>query len=169
MRPCAVCLRRIPGVCQLLDIVDDTQQFPLRVDLRAAAQGEPIKTLVLTHVSKHRLDRGEPLRILREPRRRVEPRVHQRGSIRSRRITGPAKEGDVSHRPSCRAWADTVCATGTARNRASRRETVPTHTRSSPGRSRCRAAGHSRDGAADPSCTPFPFRSSGSSRKSAGR
>jgi len=44
---------------QLLDVVHQAEELPLRIDLLPPAQGEAIQPLVVTQVGKHRLHRGE--------------------------------------------------------------------------------------------------------------
>lgn len=53
-----------PVVHQLLDVVDQTVERPLRVDLASAAQREAIQPLVVTEIAEHRLDGGEPSAIV---------------------------------------------------------------------------------------------------------
>jgi hypothetical protein len=129
VRSFRVFLCRISRVRQLFDVVHETKQLPLRVDLRAATQGEAIQSLVIPYVAKHRLHRREPLRILRATLGRVDTRAHQRRLIDGRRITRPAKERDVAHGRRLGGCANTGRGAGTAHNRPSCREIVPTRSR----------------------------------------
>jgi hypothetical protein len=50
---------RIAVVRELLDVVHQAEQLPLRIDFLPAAQCEPALPLVVTQVAEHRLHRGK--------------------------------------------------------------------------------------------------------------
>ena len=50
-------------LCQLLDVVHETVQVPLRVHLGLAAQVEPVQPLVVADVGKHRLHGAHALAV----------------------------------------------------------------------------------------------------------
>ena len=50
---------RIPVVRQLLDVVHQAVELPLRIDLGSSSQGEAVELLVRPQVAEHRLHGGE--------------------------------------------------------------------------------------------------------------
>ena len=64
---------------QLLDVVHQTEQPPLSVDLVIATQGEAAETLVVSQIAEHWLDRCEALSVLRAPILAVDAFAHQSG------------------------------------------------------------------------------------------
>jgi hypothetical protein len=64
-------------VRELLDVVHEAVQLPLRIDLGAASQGEPIEALVRAQMRKHGLHRSEPLRTRRAAFGGVDPVAHE--------------------------------------------------------------------------------------------
>ena len=57
-------LRRVPMMGEFLDVVDQAEELPLRVDLQAAAQREAIESFVVAQVREDRLYRPEALPVL---------------------------------------------------------------------------------------------------------
>ena len=51
-------------VCQLLDVVDEAIELPLRIDLLLSTQGETIEALVVPEIAEDRFDGGETLAVL---------------------------------------------------------------------------------------------------------
>ena len=49
-------LLREPVMRQLLDVVHQTVELPLRIHLRSAAQGKAVEPLVVSEVAEHRFD-----------------------------------------------------------------------------------------------------------------
>ena len=71
----------VPGtpdacLCQLLDVVHETVQVPLRVHLGLAAQVEPVQPLVVADVGKHRLHGAHTLAVQAPAQGRVDGRAH---------------------------------------------------------------------------------------------
>ena len=50
---------------ELLDVVYQAEELPLRIDLRSAAQREAAESFVVPNVGEDRLDRAESLRVVR--------------------------------------------------------------------------------------------------------
>jgi len=48
---------------ELLDVVDEAEQFPLRIDLLPSAEREPIEPLVVADVAEDGLHGGEALTV----------------------------------------------------------------------------------------------------------
>ena len=63
-------------LCQLLDVVHETVQVPLRVHLALAAQVEPVQPLVVPDVGKHRLHGAHALAVQAPASGRVDSRAH---------------------------------------------------------------------------------------------
>ena len=63
-------------VHQLLDVVDQAVELPLRVDLVPTAQREPVQAFVVPDVAEHRLDGGEPPAIAVTTLRAVDLALH---------------------------------------------------------------------------------------------
>lgn len=51
----------IPVMCQLLDVMDQAVELPLRIDLLPASQGETVDPFVMPEIPEHRLNGGEAL------------------------------------------------------------------------------------------------------------
>src|SRR2546423_191792 len=68
-----------PG--DLLDVVYETEQVPLRVDLREATQREPIHALVVADVGGHRLNRADALAVQLSALGRIDGPLHQLGGF----------------------------------------------------------------------------------------
>ena len=54
-------LLRVPVMRELLNVVDEAEELPLRIDLLPSAEREPIKPLVVAEVAEDGLHRGEAL------------------------------------------------------------------------------------------------------------
>ena len=87
-----VLLFQIPMHCQLSDVVYQTKQFPLGINLDSPTVAEPIKAQVAANVCEHRLDRAHPAAVVVTPAVGVESFDHAPGSRLSR-----IHNGDVSH------------------------------------------------------------------------
>jgi hypothetical protein len=61
-------LLRIPVMRQLLDVVHQAEELPLRIHLPLSSQREAIQPLVVADVAEHRLHRGEASPVQRRPR-----------------------------------------------------------------------------------------------------
>ena len=61
---------------QLLDVVHQAVELPLRIDFLLSAQGEAIEPLVVPKVAEHGLHRGEPAAIQRPPALRINRPPH---------------------------------------------------------------------------------------------
>jgi hypothetical protein len=85
-------------VGQFFDVVYQTVQLPLCVDLVAPAQRDAIESLVGADVREHRFHGGEALRILRATLGRVDPCAHLCAMIHALGAHAPAKERHVAHR-----------------------------------------------------------------------
>ena len=66
-------------VHQLLDVVHQTEELPLRVDLAPSSQGEPIQPLVATDVARHRLDGGKAPAVATPTLRAIDLALHSCG------------------------------------------------------------------------------------------
>ena len=53
----------IPVVRQLLDVMDETEEFPLRIDLLLTTQREAIESLVVAQIAEHRFHGGKALSV----------------------------------------------------------------------------------------------------------
>jgi hypothetical protein len=71
-------LRGVSGVRELLDIVHETEELPMRVDFGAFAECEAREPLVPAQVAEHRLDRGETAAVPRAALRGIDPPLHAR-------------------------------------------------------------------------------------------
>ena len=58
-------LRGVACVGELFEVVHETKQLPLRIDLHATTQRETIEPLVVAQIRKHRLDGRNALSVLR--------------------------------------------------------------------------------------------------------
>ena len=63
--PCRFLLpaHRIPMMRQLLNVMDEAEELPLRIDLLLSAQREAIEPLVVPDIRKHRFNRGKTLSV----------------------------------------------------------------------------------------------------------
>ena len=62
---------------QLLDVVDQTEELPLRIDLLLAAQREPIEPLVVSDVAEHGFYGGEAPAIEHASALRIDGLLHE--------------------------------------------------------------------------------------------
>ena len=63
--PCS--LLRIPVMRQLLDVVYQAVELPLRIDLVLPSQGESVKLFVVPDIAEHRFHRGKAPPVFRLP------------------------------------------------------------------------------------------------------
>ncbi len=82
---------------ELLDVLHETEQLPLPVDFRAAAQCEPIQPLVIPEVGKYRLHHGKALCVAGAVAGVVDALLHPRGLRVHLRGGPPGKERDLPH------------------------------------------------------------------------
>ena len=75
----AVALRGVARVRELFNVVYETIQFPLPIDLRATAQREAIEPLVVAQIRKHRLYCRESTSILFASTRGIDTSLHAHG------------------------------------------------------------------------------------------
>jgi hypothetical protein len=54
---------RIPMMRQLLDVMDEAEELPLRIDFLLSAQREAIEPLVVPDIGEHRFNRGKTLSV----------------------------------------------------------------------------------------------------------
>jgi len=71
--PRAAFLLPVTVVRQLLDVVHQAVELPLRIDFLAAAQGEAVQPLVCPKVAEHRFDGGEAPAVEFPPAFRIDP------------------------------------------------------------------------------------------------
>lgn len=81
---------------QFLDVMDEAEELPLRIDLFLSAQREAIESFVVPEIPEHRLDRGKPLAIKTSAFFTVDRPFHQIGIAHLRCIGFPAEEADLS-------------------------------------------------------------------------
>jgi len=72
-------LRRIPVLCELLDVVHKTEELPLRIDLGATAQREAIEALVVSQIAEDRLHSAEAHGVAGATFGRIDPLLHTLG------------------------------------------------------------------------------------------
>ena len=48
---------------QLLDVMDEAEALPLRIDLLLSAEREAVEPLVVPGIAEHRFNRGKPLAV----------------------------------------------------------------------------------------------------------
>ena len=90
--------RRVSVMRQLLDVLHETEEFSLPVDLLPTAEREAIQSLVRAEVAKHRFHSGEPPGMTRPLLGLVDPPVHAR-PVRVQTRRGLArKERDLARR-----------------------------------------------------------------------
>ena len=92
--PAPFLLLRKPVMRQLLDVVHQAEELPLRIDLRLRAQRETIQPLVVAELAEHRFHRGKASAIQRAAALRIDGPLHEVGVARlaARRLA--AKETD---------------------------------------------------------------------------
>ena len=88
-------LRPVAVMRQLLDVVHQAVELPLRIDFRSPAQREAIESLVMADVGEDRLDRGEAPAIERAALRAVDGPAHDVGVARRRGGGLAAEETDL--------------------------------------------------------------------------
>lgn len=76
---------------ELLDVVDQAEELPLRIDLRSPPECEAIEPLVVSEVAKDRLHRREASSVARPARGRIDAFLHPVG-VTLRRGRGLALE-----------------------------------------------------------------------------
>ena len=67
----------IPVVRQLLDVMDETEELPLRIDLLLTTQREAIESLVVSDVSKHRFNGRKALPVQGPAFRTIDRPFHE--------------------------------------------------------------------------------------------
>ena len=82
---------------EFLDVLNEAEQLPLPVHLRATAQREPVEPLVMAEVPEDRFDRPESLRVLGAPLGRIDPFLHPRRVGRRRLRIWAMEKRDLSH------------------------------------------------------------------------
>ena len=81
---------------QLLDVVDQAEELPLRIDFGFSSQGEAIEPLVVSDVAEHRLHRREASAVEHPALWRIDAFFHPVG-VTLRRVRGLAlEEGDLA-------------------------------------------------------------------------
>jgi hypothetical protein len=83
-------------VRQLLDVVDQTEQLPLRIDFDLSSQREAIEPLVVSDVSEHRRYRREALAVKRTARGRIAALLHPVGMGLGRGRGFALEEGNLA-------------------------------------------------------------------------
>jgi len=64
---------------EFLDVVDQAEELPLRIDLGFPSQGEAIKPFVVSKVAEHRLHRREASAVEHPARGRIDTFLHPVG------------------------------------------------------------------------------------------
>jgi len=72
MRALCPLLLRIPVMRQLLDVVYQAVELPLRINLALSPECEPVQLLVVPDVTEHQFHRGKASPVLRLPFRVVD-------------------------------------------------------------------------------------------------
>ena len=72
-------LLRVTVMCELLDVVDEAEELPLRLDLLPATERESIEPLVVADVAEDRLHRGEALAVACTTGGRIDSFLHSVG------------------------------------------------------------------------------------------
>src|SRR5712691_365517 len=87
-RFCCASLLRVAVMRQLLDVVHQTEELPLRIDLGLSSQREAVEPLVVADVAKHRLHSSEALAVARATLGRIDEISHPLGVTlgRARRL-----------------------------------------------------------------------------------
>jgi len=80
---------------QFFDVVHQTVELPLRVDLLLPAQREAIEPLVVPQVAEHRLDGGESAAVQRTSARRIDGPPHALAGAFRAGVGLAAKEADL--------------------------------------------------------------------------
>ena len=85
---------RISVMRELLDVVNQAEELPLRIDLDAPAQREAVEPFVVAQVAEHRLDGGEAAAVGDTTFGGIDALSHARGQ----RVLGFCvfEEGDLS-------------------------------------------------------------------------
>ena len=86
----------IPMMRQLLDIVNQAVEIPLRVHLALSSQGEAVQSLVVPQIAEDRLDDRDAPRIELAPTRAVDRSSHTLGVGQHRLI--PLEERYLANR-----------------------------------------------------------------------
>lgn len=94
--PSADRLRDVPGMREFLDVLDEAEELPLSVHLRATAQREPVEPRVMAEVPEDRFDRRESFRVVGTSLRGIDPLRHPRRVSRRRRRSAAVENRDVS-------------------------------------------------------------------------
>ena len=82
---------------QLLDVVNQTVQIPLRVHLWLGSQREAVEPLVVPQVGEHRLDDGDAPPVEAAAPLAVDRPLHAFG-VAKRRALALVEEGDLADR-----------------------------------------------------------------------
>lgn len=69
-------LLRITVMCQLLDVVHQAVELPLRIHLLLPSQGEAVELFVMPQIAEHRFHRGEASSVLCASCRAVDAGFH---------------------------------------------------------------------------------------------
>ena len=80
---------------QLLDVMDEAEALPLRIDLLLTPEREAIEPLVVPDVREHRFNRGKTLSVSPSAFLAVESLFHQVDIAHLRCVGFPAEEADL--------------------------------------------------------------------------
>ena len=81
---------------QFLDVMDEAEKLPLRIDLFLSAQREAVQSLVVPDIPKHRFDRRKASPVECSAFRAVDRSFHDVGVTHLCWVGFPAEEVDLS-------------------------------------------------------------------------
>ena len=81
---------------ELLDVVDQAEELPLRIDFAFSSQGEAIEPLVVSKVAEHRLHRCEAPAVEHPALWRIDTFLHSVGMGLGRVYGLALEEGDLA-------------------------------------------------------------------------